>query len=112
MKFFRRLPKLAGPQAAVEGSRTPPLEPEVPGSSPGIRTEVDGDAAMITVDLDEFGSDTRPFLLDELAHASGLPIFNGTVEHGYAMSSVGVPASVPALQRCHPTGDGPLHLRH
>lgn len=61
----------------------------MPGSVPGIRTEVSGDTATVTVDLDEFGSESRPLLLEELAHSSGLPIFEGTVEHGYAMRSVG-----------------------
>jgi hypothetical protein len=70
----------------------------MPGSVPGIRTDIEGDAATVTVDLDEFGSEARPVLLDELSQASGLPVFSGTVEHGYAMGSVGSHARCP---RCN-----------
>ena len=89
MSFFRRLVERAYPKQAVE--RTFPGQPEsdVTGSVPGIRTEVNGDSAMLTVDLDEFGSKARPLLLEKLAQGSGLPVFEGTVHHGYAMRSVG-----------------------
>jgi hypothetical protein len=68
------------------------------GSVPGIRTDIEGDAATLTVDLDEFGSEARPLLLDELSQTSGLPVFSGSVEHGYAMRSVG---SHPRCPRCN-----------
>lgn len=95
MSFFRRLAECASPKRPVERLRPRQSEAEVPGSVPGIRAEVKGDTAMVTVDLDEFGSATRPLLLEELAHSSGLPIFDGTVEHGYAMRSVGSQLQCP-----------------
>lgn len=86
MSFFRRLF-----QRSDSAERPRPIEPEskVPGSVSGIRTDVSGGSATVTVDLDEFGSETRPLVFDELMEASGLPLFAGTVEHGYAMRSVG-----------------------
>lgn len=89
MSFFRRLGERSNPKPAVERPRPRQPEAEVHGSVPGIRTAVSGDTAMVTVDLDEFGSETRPLLLQELAQGSRLPIFEGTVDHGYAMRSVG-----------------------
>jgi len=53
---------------------------------------------MVTVALSEFGSDARPLLFDKLSEASGLSVFSGTVEHGYAMRSVG---SHPRCPRCN-----------
>jgi hypothetical protein len=70
----------------------------VPGSASGIRTHIEGDAATVTIDLDEFGSDAHPFLLEKLSQSSGLPVFSGPVEHGYAMRSVGSPSRCP---RCN-----------
>lgn len=98
MSLFRRLFGRSNPPAAVERPCPIQPEPEVPGSVPGVRTEIDGDTAMITVDLDEFESESRPLLLEELAHGSGLPIFEGTVEHGYAIRSVGSQLQCP---RCN-----------
>ena len=89
MSFFRRLVERSKHKPAVEGPRSRQPGAEGQGSVPGIRTEVNGDTAMVTVDLDEFGSETRPLLVKELAHSSGLPIFGGTVDHGYAMQSIG-----------------------
>jgi hypothetical protein len=74
VRLFRQSFEHSNPPAAVERPRPIQPEPEVPGSVPGIRTEIDGDTAMITVDLDEFGSESRPLLLQELAHGSGLTI--------------------------------------
>lgn len=86
MSFFRRLFERSN---SVERARPIQPGPEVRGSVPGIRTEVSAGTATVTVDLDEFGSETRPLLLEELAQGSGLPVFEGTVDHGYAMRSVG-----------------------
>jgi len=70
----------------------------VPAPVAGIRTEVQGNAALVTVDLDEFDPEARPLLLEEMAQGSGLPVFDGTVSHGYSMQSVGSDARCP---RCH-----------
>ena len=63
--------------------------PKLTGSISGIRTEISAGSATVTVDLDEFGPETRPLVVEELASASGLPIFKGTVEHGYGLRFVG-----------------------
>jgi len=64
------------PKPAVERPEQPETESRAP--VPG----------MVTVDLDTFGPETRPRLLEELAEGSGLPTFEGTVDHGYSMRSV------------------------
>lgn len=97
MSFFRRLIERSG-RRAVEGPLSSPPGTEGQWSAPGIRTEIDGEAATVTVDLDEFGSEARPVLLDELSQASGLPVFAGSVEHGYAVRSLGSHARCP---RCN-----------
>lgn len=97
MGLFRRLIERSS-RRAVEGSPSSPPGTEGQSSAPGIRTEINGDAATVTVDLDELGSEARPLLLDELSQASGLPVFAGSVEHGYAMRSVGSHAQCP---RCN-----------
>src|SRR5713101_5104714 len=98
VSFLHRLFQRSNILSGVERPRASHLEPEMRGSVPGIRTDIEGDAATLTVDLDEFGSEARPLLLDELSQASGLPVFSGTVEHGYAMRSVG---SHPRCPRCN-----------
>ena len=89
MSFFRRLVERVKGKPAVERPRPEQAKAEWPASVPGIRTEVHGDETMVTVDLDKFDSETRPRLLEELAESSRLPIFEGTVEHGYSTRSVG-----------------------
>jgi hypothetical protein len=56
---------------------------------PGIRTVASGDKSMVTVDLDRFGPEARQGLCEEIIKKSGLPLFEGTVEHGYAKRAVG-----------------------
>jgi hypothetical protein len=89
VSFVRRLFQPSNPQSGVERPHPVQSEPEVPGSIPGVRAHVTDDGAVVTVDLDEFGSKSRPALLDRLTQASGLPVFAGSIEHGYAMRSVG-----------------------
>ncbi len=96
MSFFRRLVERWKPKPAVE--RPEQAETESRAPVPGIRTEVHGTMGMVTVDLDTFGPETRPRLLEELAQGSGLPIFEGTVEHGYSMRFV---ASHLRCPRCN-----------
>jgi hypothetical protein len=98
VSFFRRLVERCKHKPAVEGPRSRQPGAEGQGSVPGIRTDIGGDAATVTVDLDEFGSEARPLLLDELSQASGLPVFSGAVEHGYATRSVGSHLQCP---RCN-----------
>lgn len=89
MSFFRRLVERSKPKPAVERPRPEQAETESHAAVSGIRTEVHGNTAMLTVDLDTFGPEVRPLLLEELAQGSGLSIFEGTVDHGYSMGSVG-----------------------
>ena len=98
MSFFGRLVERSKHKPAVEGPRSRQPGAEGQWSLPGIRTDLGGGDATVTVDLDEFGSEARPMLLDELSQASGLPVFSGTVVHGYAMRSVGSHLQCP---RCN-----------
>jgi hypothetical protein len=64
----------------------------------GIRTKVQGKAALVAIDLDQFSPGARPLLLGEMAEGSGLPVFDGTVAHGYSVQSVGSHARCPRCQ--------------
>ncbi|MPY86953.1 MAG: hypothetical protein GEU99_03435 [Luteitalea sp.] len=89
MSYFRRW--WSERFGAAEESKEPSHqadEAEAQPSVPGIRIEVSGDSAMATVDLDEFGPEAQPLIMEEMVQQSGLPIFKGTVEHGYAMRAV------------------------
>lgn len=56
---------------------------------------VSGDSAVVSVDLDAFGPEARPLLLQELARGSEFPMFDGSVDHAYAMRSVGSSGECP-----------------
>lgn len=62
----------------------------------GMRATVSGDTAVVTVDLDAFGPEARPLLLQEVARGSEFPMFDGSVDHAYAMRSVGSSSESPA----------------
>jgi hypothetical protein len=96
VSVFRRVDERWKPKPPV--TRPEQAEAESPASVPGIRTEVHGHRALVTVDLDTFGPETRPRLLEDLAQGSGLPIFEGPVHHGYSMRPVGPDLRCP---RCH-----------
>ena len=97
MNFIRRLVERSRHKHALEHRLAQRAE-EGQRAVPGIRTVIEGDSATVTVDLDEFGSEARPRLLDELSRMSGLPVWSGTVEHGYATRSVRSHARCP---RCN-----------
>lgn len=66
----------------------------------GTRATVSGDTAVVSVDLDAFGPEARPLLLQELARGSEFPMFDGSVDHAYAMRSVRSSSECP---RCRAT---------
>ena len=98
MRLFRWFAARKEPEPVPENPRPGQVEAQTPAAVPGIRTEVQGNAALVLVDLDEFGPEARPLLLEEMTEGSGLPVFDGTVEHGYSMRLVGSDARCP---RCH-----------
>jgi len=88
MKLFDR---------SSEERKTRQNETDLDEPIPGIRTVASGDMGMVTVDLDRFGSEARQGLWEEIIKKSGLPLFEGTVEHGYAKRVVG---STDKCPRC------------
>lgn len=98
MRLFRWFAARKGPTPVPDDPRPGQVEAQLPAPVTGIRTEVQGNTALVTVDLDEFGPEARPLLLEEMAQGCGLPVFEGTVDHGYSMRSVGSHARCP---RCN-----------
>jgi hypothetical protein len=109
MSFLQRLFQRSNNPSGVERADSGQLEPDVAGSASGIRTHIEGDAATVTIDLDEFGSDAHPLLLENLSQSPGLPVFRP--RRAWLRDAIGrIAFSMPALQRRHPPADGALHL--
>ena len=58
-------------------------------ASEGIRTAVSGDRGLVTVDLDSFGPGAQKKLAEEIAKINRLPLFEGTIEHGFSKRAAG-----------------------
>jgi hypothetical protein len=55
----------------------------------GIRTAVTGDTGQVTTDLDSFGPDAQKGLFEEIARTNRLPLFEGTIKHGFSRQAAG-----------------------
>ena len=99
MSFFRRLVERSKHKPAVEGHRSSQPGPDAQWSVPEIRTDIEGDAATVTVDLDEFGSETRRLLLDRLSQATTRT--GGLLRYRRARLCVRSVGSPPRCPRCN-----------
>jgi len=65
--------------------------------SEGTRTVVTGDTGLVTVDLDSFGPGAQKRLFGEIARINRLPLFEGSIEHGFSKQAAG---STDKCPRC------------
>jgi hypothetical protein len=75
--------------------RTERDTPHSEASIPGIWTEAHGDKTFLKVDLDIVGREAAPSIEREIIDKSGFPLFEGTIEHGYAKRSIGSTRQCP-----------------